>query len=1438
MHVYEGGLPDVMLSETLLNSIPCTTHPGTKLLDTTPDNGDMEALLQSIEDYKGLVIRRFTHPECATSALHFARIHAALQVVKSGRVNAMTPDHAASSKVVAEEPAGEEPAPLRRGAKVKTAEEEAKELERDEEKKRKALRDIVEQRERLRARLGKHVSDEALQRAMEVLDRYPENFRPPGSDACKLAIFKIQLKDKTKFHIALPRRANPIVMADMRRQIQELLEAGAIERCTTQPSSVYAVVMARRPGQENKWRLCIDLTELNSNTVPMPYPMPDVHAALDRLSGKKYYSTFDFSSWFQQFEIAEEDREKVAFVIPGDNLSPPQIFQWKKMCFGLLNAGYWSQRQLQEALEKFEGCTGIFPFVDDVVIASDTLEEHLEKLDAFMRFCKHYNIRIKKEKVELVRGAVKHLGFILSEEGQALDPARVDSLLGIGAPTNLKGLKALLGSFGFIRGWIAGMADTCAPLTDLMGAEAKRMGFKWGPEQERALAALKDACQIAPALGAPDYTKQFQVSMDASDVGVGAVLWQWQRNHRGKLIPQAIMYASRRFSDRERRWEISCRELFAVKYALEKFRTYLCGYPDVVIHTDHLNLVTGLYSHASPKIERWRMYIESCKPFKIQHVRGTDATQAVADGLSRLHVANLALEKCPDEYDEEAMLQAELGEGGMDENMFNTHIVAANAWERIFKEDNDEDSGADKAARPIPGAARGVACTTAHAWTSIIGTTTNDNMEKECRAAIILTKAERRKTNEVKRKYGIGCDLLEKMGWAASEDGIKQRRLSPWEAPMQRTFGAKKNQRQRKGYPGFGLGSCNVALERTLGFTQPATTASTGEDTITYLGCVNAGFASEDRSATAEQTRKQHKKTHMASRYSKSTHATIRATAPGWANLITTMPDLQERATTVRISTRALRGRRQQRAGGGREQEEREDRSSASAYGQCYAMMEEQTQTDAESFRQAGQKWRGEFPDEALIRRCHDGTHPSFPVTWRRMVRASGIGPGKEQAELKKQVRHFCDACIICQKLQPARERVAARTGSIKKRPFGEYAFDVIVLNTPDVDDNRYILVVIDSFSKAVELFPIKKASAEVVTTCLHDVLCRWGRPYQVRCDNAKAFAAAVTTQLLKKAKVKQHFTAPYSHNSNGQVENANRRVMEILRAMILDDRLGPQTHLQWSLLLPAVRRVMMSRTILQYGCCPNDIAYMFLPENEDSIFAEELWMPSAQEPTTTQTEASITTLQKQHQTLIDTCEEIQDSHMAKLAALQNEERADMNPILPGEFVLVDMRERPHTKINSPWSGPWQVVEQQNNDPAHPIMVLQHIASKKLDRFNASMCKRCNLDLLAKVEDAIPIAAADNFEYVIEAILDHRPRGERKRRSKNTYEFQVLWQGLERNKDNPSWEPYANESLIASEPMEKYCARSEVVAELGRDFLPTAAAGADRAAKKRRSGEA
>jgi hypothetical protein len=247
----------------------------------------------------------------------------------------------------------------------------------------------------------------------------------------------------------------------------------------------------------------------------------------------------------------------------------------------------------------------------------------------------------------------------------------------------------------------------------------------------------------------------------------------------------------------------------------------------------------------------------------------------------------------------------------------------------------------------------------------------------------------------------------------------------------------------------------------------------------------------------------------------------------------------------------------------------------------------------------------------------------------------------------------------------------------------------------------------------------------------------------------------------------------------------------------------------------------MMSRVVLQHGCCPNDLAYMMSPENEDSIFAEEHWSPETQEAASERDCATIADLRKKHETLVAACEEKQDEHMAKLAALHDMAAQDVEPLQPGDFVLVDMRERPHTKINAPWSGPWQVIEErEDNETRHPMVTCQHIANKKIERFSTKMCKRCDMDLFKELEEAIPFAAADNFEYEIEAVLDHRPRGKRERRRRDTYEFQVLWRDIEHSDENPSWEPWSNESLRSSEPFIAYCQRSDVVTELGKEFLP------------------
>ena len=1002
--VYDGSLPDAMLSESLLNSIACTDSPGTTLLDTRARECDLPILLQQMDDYQQLSEHRIR-----TSRLEFAeelRKRQAELATASPTIN--------TASAATPSTADETPAPASSSASASAA------AEAEHERIKALLADMARQRSTLMARLGKPISDEAFATCMSVLDRYPDNFRPPGHDPCKLGLFRIILKDKTKFHIALPRRVNPIVLAEMRRQVEELVAQGAIERCRTRPSSIYAIVMAKRPNSPGKMRLCVDLVEGNSNTVPEPYAIPEVQQALDRLSGKAIYSTFDFSSWFHQFEIAEEDRDKVAFVVPGDNLTPPQIYRYKRVAFGLMNATYFCQRQLQEALETWPGCQGIFPFVDDIVIGSDTLEEHLIQLEAFMEFCKHFNIRLKKDKTELCTTAVKHVGFILTKEGQFLDPARVDSLLSIGAPKNIDGLKSLLGSFGFVRAWLADCAQLAAPLTDLMSATAKRLKFEWGPAQDAALAALKAACQLAPAKVAPDYDLPFHVFVDASDVGVAAVLVQFHPDEHCSTAPFAIYHASRRWAPREAKWEISIREMYAIRYGLFKFREYLQGVPDVTVHSDHLNLVNGLWKHSSPKIQRWRMFLESMRPFKLQHISGTDPLQVPADALSRLHMSNLDYRPTEEELDPATMRMMARGEGEDDAAMFAEPYTSS-----VFTQTSDLAALADIQLH-----------------------------NAICRVTHPISLEERR----LQQLYGNGFNIA-----ARCVNHPPTPTATPWYlsglSPLQPVAAT--------GRPGIGFGADFAShkfhkispVESVTKILENSTTS--GSATFTHSDFISSCCYVCDWSE--EEENRNH--------------------------------SLQSRTfSTSLLQCNAIQ----------------QSKASSASSLQCNAILHATSQTAPQDYLDLARERAGGFPLLELLERAHDDTHPSFLCTWRRVIKALGPRPGETQAAIKEEVKRYCNACMVCQKIKPAREKLFMRTGSIRSRPFASYAFDIVTLSEPDADGCRYILVCVDSFSRAVELFALKQANAQEVFQALNDVLCRWGTPHELRCDNAKAFTSSM----------------------------------------------------------------------------------------------------------------------------------------------------------------------------------------------------------------------------------------------------------------------------------------------------------------------------------------
>ena len=496
-------------------------------------------------------------------------------------------------------------------------------------------------------------------------------------------------------------------------------------------------------------------------------------------------------------------------------------------------------------------------------------------------------------------------------------------------------------------------------------------------------------------------------------------------------------------------------------------------------------------------------------------------------------------------------------------------------------------------------------------------------------------------------------------------------------------------------------------------------------------------------------------------------------------------------------------------------------------------------QTNEADLRDARKRMSGCFPNRRMIERAHDYSHPSVATTWARVQRICGLAPGAHGAVSREEVRRYCEACPICQKLKPARERLERAAGTIRRRPFTEYSFDVIVLPEADLHGFRYILTVVDSFSGAVELFPLLRASAEEVSRCLVDVMCRWVRPHSVRCDNAKSFAAFMMQRLLAAARVEPHFVAPYSHQSNGQAENANRRVEHILRQMILDAKLGAPTRNNWSVLLPMVRGIINSKLVHRHGCTANELLYGAVSER-GSIFEDEPWRedaaPSVIPPSSeaaAAAEETISQWRSQHEALLARCEAEQDVLLQKLSDLQGPEAADLSSLLPGDTVLVSSDERPVHKLGARWLGPYLVV----SEPVGQRVTLQHLSSKRVSDFALNMCKRCDMSLMSDVDDWLPLAAADHFEYLVEAVEQHRPAQRRlpngRLRPKSDFEFLVRWEGLPIDDENPSWEPWSNASLRSTDAFSAYLSRPEVSAALGADFNGPKSKGSDEA-----SGEA
>lgn len=405
---------------------------------------------------------------------------------------------------------------------------------------------------------------------------------------------------------------------EIQNQIQKLLDNKIIRPSISPYSSpVWIVPKKLDASGKRKWRLVIDYRKLNEKTIEDKYPLPRIEEILDSLGKCSYFSTLDLAQGFHQIEMDAESIEKTAFVVNNGH------YEYVRMPFGLKNAPSTFQRVMDNILRDYlyKSC---FVYMDDIVIFSKSLQEHLIHVKQIFDKLKHYNLKVQLDKSEFLRKEVGFLGHVITAEGIKPNPAKIKAVQEYPLPKSIKEIRAFLGLVGYYRRFVKNFAKVVQPLTRCL-----KKGTKIETDDQNYLQAFhhcKELLTNAPILSYPDFERTFHLTTDASNVAIGAVLSQDSK---------PIAFYSRTLNSAERNYSTIERELLAIIESCKHFRPYLFGRL-FLIETDHKPLV-WLFSLKDPssRLVRWRLKLEEFQ-YKVVYKKGKE--NVVADALSRVEI--------------------------------------------------------------------------------------------------------------------------------------------------------------------------------------------------------------------------------------------------------------------------------------------------------------------------------------------------------------------------------------------------------------------------------------------------------------------------------------------------------------------------------------------------------------------------------------------------------------------------------------------------------------------------------------------------------------------------------------------------------------------------------------------------------------------------------
>ena len=215
------------------------------------------------------------------------------------------------------------------------------------------------------------ITPSEAERIKEIVERLVHKPTTSYLPATHLIEHHIELTDYTPIRHA-PRRRSPAMWSVAQEAVREMHREGIVERSAS--AWCHAPVIQKK--SDGRFRFCIDFRDLNARSKKDAYPIPNMDGILDKLRRAKYISKIDLKNAYFQVELSEESIQYTAFAVPG-------LWQFKRMPFGLTNAPATFQR-LIDALFGPEMEPHVFGYLDDIIIATDSFEEHQRWLETVL----------------------------------------------------------------------------------------------------------------------------------------------------------------------------------------------------------------------------------------------------------------------------------------------------------------------------------------------------------------------------------------------------------------------------------------------------------------------------------------------------------------------------------------------------------------------------------------------------------------------------------------------------------------------------------------------------------------------------------------------------------------------------------------------------------------------------------------------------------------------------------------------------------------------------------------------------------------------------------------------------------------------------------------------------------------------------------------------